>query len=345
MLYELIEKVAREHLRLVRVKSDYVSAACPFHKGGQERSPSFWIKRDTGSWGCFSCSEQGRFEELMKRLGIRNTKIQGLLQQARDDNKRSFEREKIKRTTKAKAKLAGTHTLPKTLLGVYDYLPVALIEDGFTEETLDMHKVGFDKINQRITYPIWDYLGRLIGISGRSIDGSEPKYKVYQGWHDDWKGNRVPGELGKWFESYSSTNIRDHLWRIQFVYKELYSGASTQLIVVEGYKAAMWVAQCGWTNVVALMGSRMSQAQERMIRKLGTETWILLDNNEAGQDGAEAMADRLGDASFPVYRCQYPRHCDETTQPDNLTEEELSSTLESAVRVVRKRHGKRWFVA
>ena len=44
------DDIAKEYLNRVRVKDRYISAACPFHKDGQERHPSFWIDRETGAW-------------------------------------------------------------------------------------------------------------------------------------------------------------------------------------------------------------------------------------------------------------------------------------------------------
>src|SRR6185295_15208253 len=152
-------------------------------------------------------------------------------------------REKTKRELKSRRSFEGAYRLPEALLGVFDFCPVRLLEEGFTEETLEMHNIGFDRERHRITFPIRDVKGRLIGISGRTVIDQIPKYKVYDGWHVNWEGKRVPGELGAWFPGYVSAGIKDHLWREQFVYERIYKGKDSQLIVVEGYKAAMWLVQ------------------------------------------------------------------------------------------------------
>jgi DNA primase len=336
-MHELADRIANEHLRSVRVKDEYIAAECPFHE--VKSGTQFWIHRATGAWGCFSCgARSGNLADLLKGLGVHKSRVFALLEQEKENRKKDEQREKIRRQRKAKAEFTGIHILPESLLGIFDWCPTRLLEEGFSEEILLQHSIGFDRARERITFPIRDIKGQLIGISGRTVvNGVLPKYKVYQGWHTDWEGKHVPGELGEWFPDYSSTDIRNHLWRGQFVYDRLYSGRDNQLIVVEGYKAALWLVQHGYDNTVAIMGARMSFAQERLIRSMGTETWVFLDNNEAGRTGTEDMCWRLGNSTFPVYRCRYPEWCDEATQPDGLDEEELQNVLEGAVRAARRK--------
>lgn len=332
-MQDVVDEIAREHLRLVKVKEGFVAAACPFHKGGQERRPSFWINRLNGEWGCFACAEHGsNLKSLMQALGFKSRKLEVVIEEAVRDAKQNRNIEKARRRKKAKAEFRGVHVLPDALLGVYDWTPVKLIEEGFDEEILIAHDIGFDRERERITFPIRDLYGNLIGISGRTVklDGY-PKYKVYEGVTEK-DGIKASGELGEWFPDYTNEGIRDHLWRANFVFKDIYEDRSKQLIVVEGYKAAMWLVQQGWFNVVALMGSRMSYAQQRLVCRMGTETWIFLDNNEAGISGTETIQDRLGSTTFPVYLCQYPSDYDEDCQPSDLGGDEIESILSGAVR-------------
>src|SRR5262249_28238010 len=127
-----------------------------------------------------------------------------------------------------------------------------------------------------------------------------------EGQHLSPAGEMVPGELGEWFPTYSNANIKNHLYRGHFVYQNCYQGTWTQLIIVEGFKAAIWLAQHGWPFVVAIMGSVMTESQERIIRKMGCETWVFLDANYAGRKGSRDLCWRLGNATSPVYECQYP---------------------------------------
>lgn len=336
---EVVDQIALDHLEGVKIKAEYIAASCPFH--GNDRHPSFWLERATGKWGCFTCQAGGSgIKWLLKELGVRTRGIDHLIEEAEKDRKKITAIAKVKRKVKARATFTGAHILPENILGLWEMCPVALLEEGFDEEILRTHDIGFDEKRLRITFPIRDIDGNLVGISGRSTDGSHPKYKVYQGYHDkiteDGKTVRDPGELGGWFQDYSSTDIRDHLYRGNFVYHKCFDGDGDYIIVVEGYKAALWMVQLGYANTVALMGARLSGMQERLIRRMGVPTFILLDNNDAGQDGADRACYTLGNSTFPVYRCWYSEDKGEETQPDDLAEEEAEAVLEGATRAAGK---------
>lgn len=339
----VVDDVAQQYLENTTIKAEYIAARCPFH--GPDRNPSFWMERATGKFGCWACGASGSsLLWFLKDMGARTRDIEHTIKEAEKDR---FHRAKIAKRQKERATRAsflGEHTLPENILGLWDLCPEALLEAGFEEKILRDHDVGFDEKRMRITFPIRDIEGSLVGISGRSVDGSNPKYKVYQGRHQrvDYNGKPVQslGELGEWFPSYSSTDIRNHLYRGHAVYDPCFFGKvpkESKVIVVEGYKAALWLVQLGYPLTVALMGARMSATQERLIKRMGVPTYILLDNNDAGQSGMDFIASKLGRCSFPVYRCFYPEDRSADTQPDDLTTaEEVEEILQTAPRAVSK---------
>ena len=337
-MQELVDQMVQDHMDVVKIKADFISVRCPFHKSGSERHPSFWVSRLTGRWGCFTCGEGGTdLSTLLTALGISNSTVTALVSAAKKEWKKSADIEMVKREKRSRTDFTGAYTLPESLLGVWDWCPVQLLEAGFTQEVLQEHSIGYDKDRERITFPIRDFKGNLIGISGRATrPGEQPKYKVYEGWHESADGKRHPGELGDWVPGYSSKGIKDHLWRADVVFPEIYHGKEEQLIIVEGYKACLWMVQHGWTNTVALMGASMTAMQERLIRRMGAQTWILLDANDAGRRGTNKMCWKLGNASFPVYRCSYPEDYDDSVQPDDLSDTEIEQMLSGAERAVRK---------
>jgi DNA primase len=338
------DELAHQYLQRVRIKDEYISSVCPFHKGGQETRPSFWIKRHTGQWGCFTCGEHGGgLRWLLKGLGVNSALIETQLSLAEKDAQQYLEIASAKAKKKERKPFVGDHQLPESLLGVFDFLPLDLVEAGYEEELLREHDIGFDRRNNRITFPIRDLHGNLIGISGRStLVGEVPKYLVYSG-RRTFEGKETLGELGEWYPDYSNDGIRDHLWRMDQCYTRLMENVSKQeqLIVVEGYKAALWMVQHGWVNTVALMGARMSQTQERIIRKLGVEVFVLLDNNKPGRDGSKRICQRLAVSTFPVYEVSYSEDYNESTQPDDLTVDELEIILSQARRAGGKSYGRR----
>lgn len=348
-----VEEFAAEHLEGVQNRGGFVYACCPFH---DEKTPSFWIAGD-GHWACWGCGESGQdLLALMQSLGVGTRKAKAQLEEARKEAKKYAKVKRVKVAKKARQEFRGTSVLPaRELLPIFDYTPMDLVDEGFDEEILEDHKVGYDRKHERTTFPIWDLDSNLIGISGRRAERvSGPKYKVYQGWHENRDGVRVPGELGEWYKDYSSTDIRNHLWRGERVYQKIYDGEDDELIIVEGYKAALWLVQHGYHNTVALMGSTMTAQQERLIRRMGTPTWVFLDANYAGRRGSRDICWRLGNATFPVYECDYEvllfgggdgdPEMDSSAiremQPDNCGDDDLGLILSSAKRKTRrmKRH-------
>jgi DNA primase len=331
-----VDNIVQQYLDRVRIKDDFISAACPFHKGGKETNPSFWVNRITGHWGCFTCGEKGGgLKWLLRRLGINSLTMGAQLDAIEEQSAKLVEVTKSKAKKKSRGSFAGVHVLPDSLLGVFDFLPLDLLEAGFTDETLKSHDIGFDKRNNRITFPIRDLYGALIGISGRSTTvGEVPKYLVYSG-RRIVDGKEDQRELGEWYPDYSNENVRDHLWRLDKCFSRIMANESGQeeLVIVEGYKADLWLAQHGWTNTVALMGSALSPNQERIVRNLGVPTFVFLDNNKPGRDGSRRICQRLAVSTFPVYEVSYPEGCKDTAQPDDLTTEEIEAAFAASRRV------------
>jgi DNA primase len=344
-MFGVADRIAKDHLRLVKVKDAFVAAACPFHKGGQERKPSFWISRETGHWGCFSCSAKGSsLKQLLRDIGAGSLAIEREIEQAEKEARDTSRVQKAQRKKKARAEFRGQYIIPDAVLGVFDWMPVGLLEEGFTEETLIEHDIGYDQRYNRITFPVRDIFGNIVGISGRATsieDLQWGKYKFYEG-RTIVNGKEVLNELGEWYPQYSAADVRNHLYRGHTVYPGLFDGTTDnpELIVVEGFKASNWMAQLGWhLNTVALMGTKMSAAQERLIRRLGAPTLVLTDNNQPGLDAAHEICQRLAVSSFPVYRCYYPDEFGEDTQPDDLSELELEEVLKTS-----KRYGGKYYV-
>jgi DNA primase len=329
------DQIAKDRFRLVKIKEEYISCACPFHKGGMENNPSFWIHRPSGRWGCFSCKIGGSsLKFLLKELGVKDKRAEAEIEAAEKENALTREVSEAKRRKKARATFRGVHTLPDSLLGVYDWLPSGMIEDGFREEVLRDHDIGFDRERERITFPVRDIFGSLVGIYGRATRMMDlPRYLAYGG-PRTVRGKHTLGELGEWYPGYSNEGVHDHLWRGHLVYPRVFDHRDSQVILVEGFKAALWVVQCGWLNTVAVMGSKLTQAQERIVRRMGAQTFVLFDNDEAGRKGSYHTCRRLGSGTYPVHECSYPlgeRY--EDAQPDDLTTAELEVVLSSAQRV------------
>ena len=321
-LCDVVLQAATKHLRFVKPSgNDNIGGPCPFHKGGEEAHPSFFINLNTGLFFCHACGEKGTFPQFLRKLGESAQKIDLALELS----KQAEVKKPVKPTD-----LGGQHFLKESLLGIFDYCPIGLVKDGFDEDLLHKLDVGFDKEYERITFPIRNVYGRLVGFNGRSVTGEFPRYKVYKKQDLLRFADTSDSESVAQYKDY---DIKNHhfLWNMHNVYPLLFYGKLDTLIIVEGYKACIWLLQQGLDNTVALQGSRMSAVQEATVYKCSKNVFMFLDNNKAGKEGTLDTGKRLVCKGFNVWVCSYPEEMEESAQPDNLTKEELIASLDAAL--------------
>ncbi len=181
-----------------------------------------------------------------------------------------------------------------TLKGI-DCSHAYLRQRGITKETAREFGVGFfpgrGSMMSRVVIPIHNERGELVAYAGRAIDGSEPKYKLPAG--------------------FAKSAVLFNLHRVQ----------SESVIVVEGFFDCMKVSQAGMQNVVALMGSSLSDRQQNLLSRFA-RIILLLDGDEAGRGAASEIAARLVRSHFVRVL-----DLDDGLQPDRLSSEELRARL------------------
>lgn len=223
--------------------------------------------------------------------------------------------------------------IPEYVLGAWSVLPESLLNVGFTEETLRAHEIGIDRERKRIIFPVRDFMGRLAAINGRAMEQwMIPRYKVYDA------RKTPPGELYGIVEKYVPDN-RAHLFGYHTVYPERFfraEGECPPLIIVEGYKACMWLRQIGFRHTVALQGSSLSMGQRRLLQRLSGPFYVMLDHqagksypDKFGRCAAIDIADVLNKTG-KSYVCQYPKEKPNNTQPDQLNKEEVQDLINKA---------------
>jgi hypothetical protein len=191
MLQEEVLGLAGRYLKkLRRVGNDNISAICPFHvksNGAEEKSPSFSMSLSKGVWHCFTCQMSGTFGMFLRDVGVSRVTITNqfgeILEALRKNHGPLFD--------PMRPKVVEADPLPESMLGLFEKCPVHMVDAEaaleldpddpvvFDEDLLQQYDVGFDDVHQRITFPIRDLAGGLIGISGRTINGAIPRYKVY----------------------------------------------------------------------------------------------------------------------------------------------------------------------
>lgn len=191
---------------------------------------------------------------------------------------------------------AANRPLKFTLKGV-DHSHAYLAKRGIALETAEFFGVGFfpgkGTMQGRLVIPIHNPAGELVAYAGRSIDDAEPKYKFPDG--------------------FRKSPLLYNLHRL---------GDLTETVaVVEGFFGAMSVHQCGFPNVVALMGCSLSDAQAELLARF-KRVVLLLDGDEAGRAGAAQLAERLVQRVF-VKSVALP----DDRQPDQLLPVDLGKLL------------------
>jgi len=308
-----IVEIIGEHVALKRSGKDF-KARCPFH---EEKTPSFYVVPSKGFFKCFGCNESGDvFTFLMKRLGLSfvdavryvaeragveirevtrsggedpNRHLYEANAFAKDFFEKSLWEEKTGRDARAylKGRGVGRETGERFGLGfapdewraLRDRASVHGIDDGALSEAgllvkREEGKEPYDRFRNRIIFPIESVSGKVLAFGGRTLGQSGkgmPKYlnspesPVYH------KGEVLYGL------SWAKNAIRRE------------EGA----LVVEGYMDAVSLAAGGIENVVAPLGTSMTEGQARLLARYCTRVFLLFDSDTAGLKASFRAGDVL----------------------------------------------------
>ena len=169
-----------------------------------------------------------------------------------------------------KKRKLDNRTLKSFLIGYsgdFDELFQVLRKKGFTDEEIlasslvnrSEKGVFVDRFKNRLMIPIQDVAGRFIAFGGRVLDDSKPKYIN------------------------SPENIVYSKGRNLFGLNIAKKSDTKKIIIVEGYMDAISLYQRGITNVVASLGTALTQQQGRLLRKCSEQVIIGYDADGAGQ--------------------------------------------------------------
>lgn len=318
-----LEELARSLFTVTRRSGPHdLMAVCPFHTkdtGEPESTGSLAFSIQTGCWYCHTCGERGGLRTLLRKLGYSLSEV--------DEELLQYLQALAPHKPRSPLLWSGQmpNPLPEAMLGLFDtgnMLPGQMVQWGFRGATIRHFDVGYDPKHVRITFPLRDALGALVGFSGRALGDHPARYKVYgELEYEAWGASRYkPVEKGKL------------IWNYDRVYPALERIHDADIYVTEGFKACMWLWQQGFRNVVALLGSSMTDEQQALLERLGGVLYLFLDNDKAGRKKF-SMADRLVRAGCDVRIPVYP-----TKQPDQLDRQQILSAKESApVHVAAKK--------
>lgn len=293
-----IVDIVSQYVVLKRTGRNYMGL-CPFHK---EKSGSFCVSPDKQIFHCFGCGVGGNVfhfiskienlnfkesvEMLANRAGVElpvsgnfeDDKLAKLKSRVYEVNKcaAEFYHENLYKPTAKPGQeyVKKRHLDNKTLKafkigysGRFNELYTELKSKGFTEEEIlasclvNKNPDGkfIDRFRNRLMFPIFDTHERVIAFGGRVLDDSKPKYI------------NSPEDI-----VYSKGR---HLFAFNIARK--YN--SKTIIIVEGYMDAVSLHQRGIHNAVASLGTALTEAQGRLLRRSCEKVIIGYDADGAGQ--------------------------------------------------------------
>lgn len=274
-------------------------AFCPLH--GEEpgaSKPSLCIDVETGSWICFAGCGGGGLPQFLLAQGETKHTVK--------DKTKGITVPKRKKVKRAKQQ----QFLPKALLGLFMHRPDELIADGFDEEVLLYHDIGYDIAKTRITYPVFTREGNLIAVVGRRPTSEFGKYVPY-----------TENELISYgIENPPKYEKGQVFWREdKFFQTNSCHDRKEPVILVEGFKAALWLVQAGYNNVMALMGTHITEAHIKTLQNLGKTVILCLDGDKPGIISTVKNCYKLNE-HCKTLTCIYPGGA---TQPDDIKDMDL----------------------
>ena len=338
----------KERLDIVEVVSSYVTlkkagrnykGLCPFHA---EKTPSFVVFPDTQSWHCFgACGTggdvftfvmrqenldfSGALQLLAQRAGVSlkprteadlvEDKLKQRLREINEIAAKYFHNLLLNSPEgeKARSYLAQREMNPETIsrfqvgyaLDDWQALGDYLQERGYQRE--DILAAGliieredgsghYDRFRGRLIIPIRDERGRVVGFGARALDDSTPKYI---------NSPQTP--------VFDKSTILFGL--------DLAKGAIRReglAIIAEGYMDVLMAHQHGVANVVASMGTALTEDQLRLLRRFSKRLALALDADAAGYQATlrsmtlaqETLAERVVPVPTPRGLIKYESHLD-----------------------------------
>lgn len=126
----------------------------------------------------------------------------------------------------------------------------------------NVNSKNYDMFSRRVTFPLWDKDGNIVGFSARIYRGEKDVSKYM---------NSKESKIFKKGETlYNYHNAKDAAKR------------EKKIIVVEGFMDAIRIAASGIKNVAALQGTAMTQEQITLLKKMRVKVILCLDNDNAG---------------------------------------------------------------
>ncbi|MCD9073087.1 DNA primase [Staphylococcus epidermidis] len=321
-----------EYVKLEKRGRNYIGL-CPFH---DEKTPSFTVSEDKQICHCFGCKKGGNvfqftqeikdvsFVEAVKDLGER-VNIQVDIGQNQTNSSTKIASDELKMIEMHELIKDYYHyALMKTVEGeeALNYLH----ERGFTDDLIKEREIGyapdnshfchdflekkgydielafeagllsrneenftyFDRFRNRIMFPLKNGQGRIVGYSGRTYTNQEPKY-LNSPETPIFQKRRILYNLNK---------------ARKFIRKQ------DEIILLEGFMDVIKSDYAGLKQVVASMGTQLSQEHITFLQKLTQNVTLMFDGDYAGKEATIKTGQALLIQGLNVFVVQLPSGMD-----------------------------------
>ena len=274
-------------------------AKCPFHGSGEERTASFKVYEETGTYHCFGCKESGNaihflrkhdgldfleaVETLATQVGMEipkqeapvdisnATKINNRASQVFYEQLKSDQGKKTIKYLKERG-ISG-ETAKFFQLGYSSNKKPTLYENLKNEfKEIDLDESGlfgknddgeyYDRFRDRLMFPIRNIKGECIAFGGRLLSDKKDQAK--------YLNSPETKTYKKKYELYGLYEIREINKRPESIF------------LVEGYMDVIGLFQHDIKNAVASSGTAFTQEQLRKILSYTNTIYIVFDGDEAG---------------------------------------------------------------
>nr|WP_280842584.1 DNA primase [Flavonifractor sp. AGMB03687] len=312
-------------------KGNNLWGLCPFHN---EKTPSFSVSPDKQIYHCFGCGKGGgvisfimeienlpfvdAVKLLAKRAGLEvpesgeneayRKKRTRLLELSRDAARFYHDYLTSPGGQRVRDYIAQRQISPRTAtrfgLGAapdqWDALTKAMTAKGYTK--MDLIDAGlavagknggiYDKFRSRLMLPVIDVRGEVVGFTSRLL----------------------PGEEGAKYLNTPET-VLFKKGRLIYALNFAKNTKRPNLVLVEGNIDVITLHQAGFDNVVATMGTALTEEHARILARYTKELVLCYDNDAAGKQSTDRVLNILKNANLTVRVLQLPNAFDAEGKP------------------------------
>lgn len=345
-----IAEIIGEHVNLKKSGVN-LKGLCPFHS---EKTPSFMVNPERKSFHCFGCGEGGdvftfmmnfhrlTFPEALKELAQRYQITLPEENLSPADQAEAQKRQLLYEINEQAATIYHDHLLSSSdAAGARKYLHGR----GITSEVIKSFCLGYgpdswdfiikklstaysledikdaglivakeqggyyDRFRGRILFPIFGLTGKILGFGGRILEDGQPKYLNTQ-----------------------ETLIFDKSRTLFGIYQNKDSIRKEQkCIIVEGNFDLLSLVVHGTNNVVAPLGTALTQAQVRSLKGYSDEAILLFDGDGAGLKAAKRSVPIFLTEQMPAKIAVLPENHDPDTFVSEFGQKGLLKLLDKAM--------------